>query len=1427
MKKHQTLASKITGSASKAVAARIAASQIVPTIKATEPVATQAAAESGNIYQQFLEQARYLIEQRGSEKLSAYLQIVDQEVAKDITDANISALKDAREAIVNIIDSFHYLSELISQLEVVDPKFNYSAYSAQLLEDLKITEHLPQDEGEVQTNTPPLAQILQPKALSSIRFPDITPPETDLAIKPLDQLLHEIVLSTKQLTTEETEDKKTLLTTDYHKVQNYYAKWQEQTAEAIHEWAVAKKARLNNSSEEICELIAVMDRANELVTGGHRLRDTQILALLTFLNSNEKAMLCQIQTGEGKTTVVALLAVIEALQGNKVDIITSNNVLAIEGAGGKEDFYSLFGLSVATNNPEPKAPSLGVRSCYTADIVYGSIGNYQFDYLKDSFLGYGIRGKREFGNSVAIVDEVDSMLIDNGRHIAKLASPFPGMENFRYIYIKIWQELERIEKELLSSEKVIELSHMNARMKNLQDSELIDYSFIPKHLHSYVSKQLASWIDNAIQAKYSYQENEQYIIKNKDGEPTIVPVDYLNTGVSLHNTVWPNGLHQFLQLKHNLPLTVETLTNSHISNMGYIKKYGHKIFGVSGTLGSTSENELLAKIYNLDCAKIPTYKAKRFTELPAMQVEDKQWLDATILSILEQIVKQKAVLVICATIKEVKIIKTSLELYNSLEPIIRKISLYTDEEESSITKAPIMPGDIIIATNIAGRGTDINTSYELQQNGGLHVCVTFLPCNQRVEDQAFGRTARQGEEGTAQLIIKKSELQELGLSLGVPIEVVRERRAEEEKRRINDILAKATELVLQDKIFNCFSELWQKLQQETKQIAGFQYVLEDLKELWAFWLDKQLIKLDALPRIANNEQQDQDTLLEEKAKEEFAKFTAEARVLITGKKFNEEGLEIDCSVTERIIHNPYHAIEQAEYFLQLNDLRNKNLIEASAALRQAKFLSNEEISSIYLKLFEIQIEGSGHFISNFTNLLRGIFTINSENSATNSYANYKDESAKLLQAADECLKQETSYMLKLIQTNGAFKTILLPQSSPESKQTMFEQSLLPISLTYEKFDLGEKVVKIIHNFRELEEILYQQKSVNPISVYYQQENATEQTTNLASLRITRSNGHFKIEYNDPVNGKMPYAMKWAIIKYCKRIDEANKQELFNQELLNQEETILEVKELGEQKTLQEELLAKNLLVKHLYAKLACLKIQEDNIAELLAIVQNNLKDHGNLQELIISTKSSHDLEKINPQVINQTTISELKRIGLEHRYALQAISYELLNNGQANNGQEAARSAIKDGINLLKGSSKIKILEPAMKKVGCILLTEGLSSLISNLLHQGIDKEYLAGKVIAKMSHIIIEPEVIKVIKKIIEHTIKHTIKDCKEISIKKMDLPYINLSAVNNEEVGEDQGVDQRLWNGDVSTIVSGFNLDASEPELLGLDLQDAEYHD
>jgi preprotein translocase subunit SecA len=149
--------------------------------------------------------------------------------------------------------------------------------------------------------------------------------------------------------------------------------------------------------------------------------------------------------------------------------------------------------------------------------------------------------------------------------------------------------------------------------------------FVPSHCLEYAEGMIPKWIGNAIRARYFIHENEQYSVKEVEGELSIMPVDYSNTGVTLKNTVWSYGLHQFVQMKHNLRLSPESLTSSCISNYAYIGKYGNRIFGLTGTLGSKAEQELLSSIYNVDYARVPTYKAKRFREYAGIVACDDDW----------------------------------------------------------------------------------------------------------------------------------------------------------------------------------------------------------------------------------------------------------------------------------------------------------------------------------------------------------------------------------------------------------------------------------------------------------------------------------------------------------------------------------------------------------------------------------------------------------------------------------------------------------------------------------------------------------------------------------------------------------------------------------------------------------------------------------
>lgn len=353
----------------------------------------------------------------------------------------------------------------------------------------------------------------------------------------------------------------------------------------------------------------------------------------------------------------------------------------------------------------------------------------------------------------------------------------------------------------------------------------------------------------------------------------------------MRNTIWSDALHQFIQLKHNLHLTSESLTSSYISNISYIKKYGNKIYGLTGTLGSEAEQELISSVYNVDYCKIPVYKPKQFLEKDGIVVADNEWEAEIAVDALKRATSARAVLIICQTIQDVDDIVANLENIKYAEKLNIKVKSYRDESQVAVTEEHLNSGNIVVATNISGRGTDFKISKEIEDNGGLHVCVGFLPCNKRVEEQAFGRTSRQGKEGTAQLIIRSSELAQFGIDVDEynkqegedDFSAIKELRDEAEKLRITNIRSTIQKLLVKDELFSHFSELYNSLKDKTNSNPQNLYALKDLKEFWAFWLKKQDF---------SDIKSDDDSKIEEL----FASFKLDASEIIKGN----------------IKHNPYY-----------------------------------------------------------------------------------------------------------------------------------------------------------------------------------------------------------------------------------------------------------------------------------------------------------------------------------------------------------------------------------------------------------------------------------------------------------------------------------------------------------------------------------------
>ena len=593
-----------------------------------------------------------------------------------------------------------------------------------------------------------------------------------------------------------------------------------------------------------------------LIKFGYEPRDIQIIALLLFLFKNQqKGMIEQIYTGEGKTIIISFLAIIKALEGKKVDILTSSCVLAERDALEMKDFYNLFGLSVdyckTNNNIELNKKNIENFKCYDANIVYGDSLSLEGDILRTNFMGLVGRGNNRPYDCI-IIDEIDNICIDNIKNTTELLDNFHGYKFLEYIYLYIYNQLLEIDKKIrqyMSYEKsknsddyqlFISENRNNIieKLIELSEKELLDFKklmenniVIPYNLHSFIRMRLKKWCECAYDAMYIYKENKEYIISNDNeyGFKTIKPVDFSNTGVVQENTVW-TGIHQFLEIKEGLRLTEENINSCYMSNLSFFKKYISKeennIYGLTGTLGTNKSQITLQNLYNLNIFFIPSFKKSKFKYLPPKINNDINEYKNTLINEIIEISRnqQRAILIIFKYIEEVDMIyKILLDIGFEKGKII-KYTRNDINDQKNFLNDEINSGSIILSTNLSGRGTDIRISKLLEIKNGLHVVLTFIPKSKRIEDQAFGRAGRKGENGSGRYIIySKKEFNQLIME--------RDIREEKDLTFLIDVYQKKIDLFAE--IFDDFTHFLKIIEKKT---FYNETVLLDIKERWALFL---------------------------------------------------------------------------------------------------------------------------------------------------------------------------------------------------------------------------------------------------------------------------------------------------------------------------------------------------------------------------------------------------------------------------------------------------------------------------------------------------------------------------------------------------------------------------------------------------------------
>ena len=450
-----------------------------------------------------------------------------------------------------------------------------------------------------------------------------------------------------------------------------------------------------------------------------------------------KGRLGQILTGEGKSLIIAELALISALMGDFVDIITSTAYLANRDQQKFKELYQIFGISsntITENNPSKEA--------FNGIILYGTNTDFEFALLREGInsekkmftvsLGQKVEVRREF--QTIIVDESDNLFIDTALNSARIS--YTSRNHFNWIYYPILNCV----KNNITNETYIrkELEKIN-----------------PKETKKITREQIVSWTRNA-QVALKHKKGEKYIVRyNEQKRKKEVQIIQLSTGRVNIGSRWIGGLHEFVEVKEGLEPENESNTIASISHPSFFKNY-KTIFGLTGTIGSEIEREEILNIYNLDSFDVPPNFASKRKIYETLLFENKKLKEENMIyQIRNFISKGRPVLVLLLTIEDTINFSNKLKQEGINNLILNDVQ---KEKEDYIVYFAGKPRSVVVATNAAGRGTDIILSEESLNFGGLHVIMGFYPENNRVEFQGIGRAGRQGQIGSAQVIFSKDEM---------------------------------------------------------------------------------------------------------------------------------------------------------------------------------------------------------------------------------------------------------------------------------------------------------------------------------------------------------------------------------------------------------------------------------------------------------------------------------------------------------------------------------------------------------------------------------------------------------------------------------------------------------------------------------------------
>jgi preprotein translocase subunit SecA len=554
--------------------------------------------------------------------------------------------------------------------------------------------------------------------------------------------------------------------------------------------------------------------------------DVQLIGAIVL----HQGKIAEMKTGEGKTLVAVMPAYLNALNGEGVHIVTVNDYLARRDTQWMGGVYRFLGLTVDTivhgldDNQR--------RRAYGADITYGTNNEFGFDYLRDN-MKFSLQDYVQRGFNYAIVDEVDSILIDEARTPLIISGPTEESTQLYHVLNQVAKQLKR-EQDFTVDEKARSVLITEDGVARAEKLTHLDNLYDPRHI------EVLHHLNAALKAHNLFKRDVDYIVK----EGQVIIVDEF-TGRLMPGRRYSDGLHQALEAKEAVRIENENQTLATITFQNYFRMY-QKLAGMTGT--ADTEAEEFKKIYNLEVMVIPTHKKMIRTDHPdVIYKTEPEKFQAVVEEIKDCHAQGQPVLVGTTSIEKSEYLSRQLKGEGIKHEVL---NAKHHEKEAEIVAKAGQKAMVTIATNMAGRGTDIVLGEGVVAANGLHILGTERHESRRIDNQLRGRSGRQGDPGTSRFYLSleddllrifgsdriKGLMGRLGMDDGQPIEhrMVSNAIEKAQKRVEGHNFEIRKHLLEYDDVMNKQREV---IYAQRRQILAGENLAEDLLEMAAELLE--------------------------------------------------------------------------------------------------------------------------------------------------------------------------------------------------------------------------------------------------------------------------------------------------------------------------------------------------------------------------------------------------------------------------------------------------------------------------------------------------------------------------------------------------------------------------------------------------------------